>query len=156
MVREIPWKVFVCKEIDKKESLGIYLYCTKDDESSNWSYVANSTFKLFNEDIETIVRFVEPFVFNNAAKSFGVSSLIEWDILFDVDDGFVKNDTINLEIQIEVADPNEVNKTKLICTNIEKSCNDGCLAKMRLKVENIENFNSPFITIRFAKYPLVR
>lgn len=67
---------------------------------------------------------------------------------------------IVLNVEIEVADPDERNASNLVCANVEKSCDELCWSTFRLTITNVHNLlavqskefkirNLPF---RFAAY----
>ena len=59
--------------------------------------------------------------------------------MIDTKKGYIKNETVNLEISIEVADPNDENKSELTFENIGPGCEADCMRKFRLSVVNIGN-----------------
>lgn len=140
-VRGIPWAVEVCKKKDDggNESLAVYLYCGKKGRPS-YAYAAHALFTLrpFGEG-PSAIDYCDPTIFDNSGIGYGADSLISWRDLFDAEKGYVKNDTIKLDIQIEVADPKNAEKSNLICAIVEKCCEEGCSAKFRLTVTKIDN-----------------
>lgn len=142
VIHGIPWKVKVSKNIIRgNESLGVYLRCEKNDNTSNWSHAALASFKprSFVDDANAVKYHLQPQIFDNSGLGFGTDSLIAWKDLFDVQKGFVKNDAITFDIKIKAADPNDAKKSNLICAIVEKSCEEGCVATFRLTVNNIDN-----------------
>lgn len=71
------WKVEASKDEDD-DSLAVGLYCTKEDDPSNWVVSACATIKLmpFSDDINAHVRHITPNVFSSAHSSFGLGRLI--------------------------------------------------------------------------------
>ncbi|XP_031628383.1 uncharacterized protein LOC116344114 [Contarinia nasturtii] len=133
VVQGVPWFVQVQK---LNGSLAIFLRCKGTGKSTNWSYVAQATFKLlpFNGKMKAIERDFAN-VFDYKKRGYGYQSMIKWNDLFDKGKFFVQDDAINLSIEIEAADANNINASKLI-VDIDKSSDEGCTA--RLKIENID------------------
>lgn len=150
VLQGVPWNFCITKKLcDDKPLLGIYLYCQKEDELANWSYAASASFKLLTfDDYRTdFEEPMNPFVFDQIESGFGRSSFITWKDLLDEEKGYVKNDTVNFELKIDVADPLEEVKSKLIFVRQSTT-------KFRMMVTNISNLmaarSPPFI---FQKIP---
>ncbi|XP_037033224.1 ubiquitin carboxyl-terminal hydrolase 7-like [Bradysia coprophila] len=62
-----------------------------------------------------------------------------WDNLMDIGKGYVKDDAIVLNVEIEAADPNEINQTHMLCANVDKCCDELCWSTHRLTIGNISN-----------------
>lgn len=152
-VYDIPWKVHVCNQTTaEKEMLTIILVCGEHSKPRNWSCIAHGKFKLlsFKDDQNEFAFELTPSIFQGEQWAYSCN-LIEWCDLFDTTHGYVKEDAIRMEITIEVANPNEVNKSELILENVDKCCNMTGSATFRLTVSNIENLlvvRSPNIGLR--------
>lgn len=132
MVYGIPWKIKVGKiPFDGEQWLSIDLYCGISDKSSDWSHVAFATFKLMpiSGNVGGIERYLKPYVFDCTEPGFGFPSFIKWIELINNKNNYVKDDTLTLDIKIEVAEPNIENSSKTLFKTNEKCCNEGCLAK---------------------------
>lgn len=142
IVRGIPWKVIVKKEYwDGDASLAVYLFCKKKGETPEWTQPARITFKLlsFISDVVAVEHHVEPIIYDHTKEGWGTGSLIKWNDLIDLNKGYIKNDTISLDVHVEVADSNEATKSYLICSNTEKRNADDWSVKYQLTVTNIRN-----------------
>lgn len=82
--------------------LCISLHCTKKG-SSQWSYVAQASVKVLSFDRvqNAMEKLLDPHIFCNIAPYFR-QAIIDWDILFDDENNYVQNDTINLNVTIKV------------------------------------------------------
>lgn len=142
-VQEIPWKVHLKKEIiDKQAVVAIYLHCTKVDKSTLWSHAACATFKLlsFNGKKNEFVYHIPPFIFGHLGnRNFGCSNVMKCSELFDKDKGYVKDDTINLDITIEVADPEDPNISVLTYKRIQSTHKHLVSRKFEVIISNIDN-----------------
>ncbi|XP_055305899.1 uncharacterized protein LOC129570354 [Sitodiplosis mosellana] len=151
MLQGVPWFVEFCKQIiDGQKWFGFYLFCSNKDELHDWSYTATSAFKFVPSDrkIKPKEIFPSPFIFNHVCDSWG--SKIKWCDLFDAKNGFMKDDTINLEIQVEVADPNDEGKSVLKFDELDKCCGESGFASFRLTVSNID----ALVAVRSPKFIL--
>lgn len=141
VVQDIPWKVKVFKSTtDAKQSLGVYLFCAKTDSSPNWSNAASATFKLPSFEGKNFIEAItEPYAFNYTESSIGFPSFIDWSDLFDATKHFVKDDSIQLDINIVAADPHEVNQSILVVGNSDRCCENDCLVTFQMTVINVSN-----------------
>lgn len=101
---------------EDQELLGVYLYCMQKGKLENWAYAASASFKLltFDGNRTELEEHMNAFVFDQLETGFGKTSLIAWNDLFKVEKNYVKNDTVNLELKIDVADPFAENKSQLM------------------------------------------
>lgn len=138
LLNGVPWKICACKSSrGAKPWLALFLGCAKSDETSNWSHVASATFELLPFKSGFPAKKVEtrPHVFDRSSKSHGFPEAIRWADLFDDKDGYVKDDTIQFQIEIQAKASNaNVNSFE----SISKSCDQGCSSKFRMTVSNIE------------------
>lgn len=157
-VHDISWKVKVCKGTDDgDDTLAVYLFCVEDPDLPKWSYIAHGELRLlsFSSDQEAIEFAIFPYIFDNMYPSFGTDSMIKLRDLYDASNNYVKDDTIRLEIELEVANPNDVHKSELTLESIDKCCEAGGLGTFRLTVNNIEKMlvvRSPNIVLRSTRW----
>lgn len=133
----VPWKTKITKNGDW---LAVYLFCSKKDDTPNWSHVGFATFKLvsYSGNAHGIEYRCKPYVFDPSGLGFGNHTFTKWNDLFSAEKNYVKDDTINIDVKIE-SSPNRKNSSKLLFENIEKCCENNCLSKFRLTVTNIES-----------------
>lgn len=160
-IHGVPWQVNVLK-IGKKDqrTLGIYLYCMNKDATTNWSYSAIATFKLLpiggehgtdadgDATADTIVHQLQPHIFDCNDLGFGAAELIKWNELMHKK--YRRDDTIKLEIHINVDDPAKSKRCELKLKNLSRRCKSGCLTIFQLKVKNISNL----MAIKSSKFYL--
>lgn len=145
MIQNIPWKVKVSKRIQESQTyLGVHLYCAHLNRSLEWSYAARASFKLlpFNDTQNSVEFHGKPYIFvNNQVYNVGsgCSTLISWMDLFDKTKCYVKDDKINLMIDIEVADPSASNRSLLLLDKVDQCCKQSGLATFQLAVTNVTN-----------------
>lgn len=161
LLHGIPWEVGLKKyKNGAHESLAVFLFCTNEDNTSNWTAAACATIKLlpFSDDQRVIEHHIIPNVYHRLASSFGIYSLIPWNDLINEDKKYVKDDTIRLEAKIEAEDPTSLSRSipKFQC--IDKSCECGCHATFELTVMNVSNLmavRSPEFTVRGMPWNII-
>lgn len=118
-------------------TLGDRLYCTRKDNSSNWSATACATIKLlpFSDGQQAVKHNIPPHIFDRFIDNFGTNTLIQWSDLFNGNNDYVKDDTINLEVKIEAENPNRLNNSILKFECIDCCCQ----ATFQLTVVNVSN-----------------
>lgn len=141
-----------------KTSLAVFLFCENKTTSIDWSAVACPTFKLVPFDSSKNAIELRPgyYVFDKTSLSFGFPTFIAWNKLMDVHNSYVENDTINMEIKIEVADPKERDTSILKCDKIETSCTEDCVTNYRFNSDQHQiSFGCPITGNLTAKIALV-
>lgn len=151
LIQGVPWKVDVTKTtIETDHFLSVQLICENKKMSSQSSYAAVASFKVlpFNGNV-SVIKYLEPYVFDSTGL-ISNSASIRWIELFDVEKNFVKNDTAFLDIQIDVTDPNDKNKSKLKFESIDSCCQEGRVGTFQLTIDNIDNL----IAVRSPEFKL--
>lgn len=134
------WTIQVRKnDYEGEPYLRVFLRCV-ESENENFAYPVHALYQLlsFNETIKEPVYSVGPYVMDKHG-GYGLLTLIQWMDLLDAKNMYVKNDTIQLKIDIEPADPEDENKSIAWLENISQSCDDGCTSTKRLKISHIDN-----------------
>lgn len=141
MIHDTPWKVRLFKTTEESESfLAINLCVDGRDKTPEWCQSAYASFKLmpFNGNLSSTEYQLEPYVFDCIETTSGCSS-IRWTDLFDLDKYYVKDDTIDLELKIDVADPSDGNKSNLRFESVDNCCDGGRVGTFRAIINNIEH-----------------
>ncbi|XP_031632074.1 uncharacterized protein LOC116346271 [Contarinia nasturtii] len=141
MVHGIPWEVkFKNIRGEGEEWLAVYLSCENKDASRDWSYTAFATIKVlpFEKNVEPIKGYIPPYIFGKSHRILGMNNFTEWEWLTNVENGFVRNDTIRMKIKIEVTDPNDKDKSILKVDVLDKCCGLGSYISFRMTVSNID------------------
>lgn len=152
VVQDIPWKVKVYKSVRGSiQTLGVYLYCAKTDTSPIWSTAASAKFKLLSfEGSNFIEGTTEPYAFNFTESSVGFPSFVGWTELINPANHFIRDDYIQLDVDIEAADPHETNQSILMLGDIHRSCASDCLVKFEISIFNVSNL----MAVRSAQFVL--
>lgn len=115
-VRNLPWKIMVMprhnansNERPLSKSLGFFLQCNGDSDSSSWSCSAQAELRLISqkEGIENSVRKITH-VFYNKENDWGYSHFMAWNDVMDPEKGFCKDDTIICEVWVLAEAPHGV------------------------------------------------
>lgn len=115
MVRGLPWKILAMQRISAhavekhNKSLGFFLQCNADSESTMWSCHASAELKLIaqREGTEHVKRSIHH-LFYSKENDWGFSHFITWDELIDPHKGFIKDDSIILEVWVRADAPHGV------------------------------------------------
>lgn len=145
LIHGIPWYVKVCKEGDRaNESLACYLFCANEDKSPNWSFWGTASFKLLpiNANENAIEYDTEPYVFDATELGYGTPCLIKWNDLFNQNDKYIKDDTINLEIKVNAENSNDPNRSRMIFERQQKCCDDCYSATFLVTVNNVSDLKA--------------
>lgn len=145
------WQFKIVKtRSDDTDLLSVYLQCTKErDIASEWSCAALGYFKLvtLNNSRTEVEEPIGPFVFDQVGSSFGRTTMISWKDVLNSAKNYAIDDTVNFELKIDVADPIERNRSRIIFSRYSKT-------KYRFVVSNIDNLmavrSPPFM---FQKMP---
>lgn len=154
-IHDIPWQVQAYKD-EEMQSFAVFLRCVKDDDSSNWTVPASATIRLLSiaQKNAFYEHTIEPYVFSPSGLSFGKSALIQWDELMK---NYVQDDKIEMKVEIIAEDPNYVDRSILRVETIDKSCDCGSHATLRLTVANVDNLlavRSPQFILRGLPWTL--
>ncbi|XP_013388428.1 ubiquitin carboxyl-terminal hydrolase 7 [Lingula anatina] len=106
MVRNLPWKIMVMPRFSQhaeksQKSLGFFLQCNGECESSSWSCNAAAELKIKNQKSggEDFSRKIQHLFFSKE-NDWGFSHFMSWQDLLDPEKGYVKDDAIQLEVYV--------------------------------------------------------
>lgn len=155
VVQDVPWqiKVFVNNQKAHNKSLGFSLLCATSDTTQSWSQTASISFQLIPFDgPNTVTKSVsDPQAFNCNMKSITFPSFINWSDLVNVEKHLVKDDAIQLDINIDAINPNDMNQSILVFEDTQRCCENDCLADFKLTIINIKTLmavRSPTFMLR--------
>ncbi|XP_054712852.1 ubiquitin carboxyl-terminal hydrolase 7-like isoform X1 [Uloborus diversus] len=114
-VRNLPWKIMVMprtshgQDRQPTRSLGFFLQCNGESESSTWSCNALADLKIIaqKEGVENFSRKIQH-LFYSKENDWGFSHFMTWNDVLDVDKGFIKDDTVILEVSVTADAPHGV------------------------------------------------
>lgn len=116
-VRNLPWKIMVMQRTtntnDRNQtetrSLGFFLQCNAESESSSWSCNAKAELRLlsFKPDQEPFVRQIKH-LFYSKENDWGFSNFMSWNEFLDPEKGYIQDDAIILEVHVTAEAPHGV------------------------------------------------
>lgn len=115
-VRNLPWKIMVMQRTSSSgnggqdtRKMGFYLQCNAESESSSWSCNAKAELKLLSHkpDQGPFVRHIKH-LFYSEENDWGFQSFIEWNVVLDPERGYIKDDTIVVEVHLVAETPEGV------------------------------------------------
>ncbi|XP_076275614.1 ubiquitin-specific protease 7 isoform X1 [Rhynchophorus ferrugineus] len=114
-VRNLPWKIMVMprsnhsQDRSSQRSLGFFLQCNGESESSSWSCYANAELRLLSvrPDIDMFSRKIQH-LFYSKENDWGFSHFMAWNDVLDSEKGYIKDDAITLEVHVVADAPHGV------------------------------------------------
>lgn len=114
-VRNLPWKIMVMPRTTQtqdrpgQKSLGFFLQCNGESESSSWSCYAMADLKLLSvrPDVDPFSRRIQH-LFYSKENDWGFSHFMTWNEVLDPEKGYIKDDTITLEVHVNADAPHGV------------------------------------------------
>ncbi|XP_039289930.1 ubiquitin carboxyl-terminal hydrolase 7 isoform X2 [Nilaparvata lugens] len=115
-VRNLPWKIMVMPRTAQPQdrsnaakSLGFFLQCNGESESSTWSCFANAELKILaqKEGCDNFSRKIQH-LFYYKENDWGFSHFMTWSEVMDPDKGYIEDDAITLEVHVNADAPHGV------------------------------------------------
>ncbi|XP_063897034.1 ubiquitin carboxyl-terminal hydrolase 7 isoform X4 [Helicoverpa armigera] len=114
-VRNLPWKIMVMPrqapspDRQQQKSLGFFLQCNGESESSSWSCYAMAELRLISHkpDTEPFFRKIQH-LFYSKENDWGFSHFMAWNDVLDPEKGYIKDDAITLEVHVTAEAPHGV------------------------------------------------
>ncbi|XP_023245457.1 ubiquitin carboxyl-terminal hydrolase 7 [Copidosoma floridanum] len=114
-VRNLPWKIMVMprssqtQERQPQRSLGFFLQCNGESESSSWSCYAVAELRLLSckEGQDPFNRKIQH-LFYSKENDWGFSHFMSLQDVLDIEKGYIKDDTITLEVHVVADAPHGV------------------------------------------------
>ncbi|KAK9885250.1 hypothetical protein WA026_010749 [Henosepilachna vigintioctopunctata] len=114
-VRNLPWKIMImprssqAQDRSAQRSLGFFLQCNGESESSSWSCYATAELRLLSvrPDVEHFSRKIQHLFFSKE-NDWGFSHFMSWNDVLDPEKGFIKDDSIILEVHVNADAPHGV------------------------------------------------
>lgn len=112
-VRSLPWRIMVMvrntRNQPETKSLGFFLQCNGESDSTTWSCNASAELRLksFKPGQEAFVQKIKH-LFYSKENDWGFSIFITWNDIFNPEKGYVQNDSIVLEVHVVAEAPHGV------------------------------------------------
>lgn len=115
MVRNLPWKIMAMQRTNhnadkyNQKSLGFFLQCNAESDSTSWSCNASAELKILNQKPggDDFVRKIQH-LFYSKENDWGYSHFYPWNDLLDPEKGFMKDDKITLQVHVIADAPHGV------------------------------------------------
>ncbi|XP_065225865.1 ubiquitin carboxyl-terminal hydrolase 7 [Planococcus citri] len=115
MIRNLPWKIMVMQrpgntaDRSSSKSLGFFLQCNGESESSSWSCFANAQLIILSqkEGVEEFSRKIQH-LFYSKENDWGFSHFMSWNDVMNPERGYIKDDTIILRAVVTADAPHGV------------------------------------------------
>lgn len=114
-VRNLPWKIMAMPRTNQHsherqptKSLGFFLQCNGDSEAVSWSCNATAELKLLNQNGGPPLSRKINHVFYSKENDWGFSHFHNWSDIVDPEKGWIKDDSITLEVYVLADAPHGV------------------------------------------------
>lgn len=115
MVRNLPWKIMAMQRTNhnadkyNQKSLGFFLQCNAESDSTSWSCNASAELKVLNQKPggEDFVRKIQH-LFYSKENDWGYSHFVPWNDLLDPEKGYMKDDKVTLQVHVIADAPHGV------------------------------------------------
>ena len=113
-VRNLPWKIMIMpRQVNgtaserASKSMGYFLQCNGESESSSWSCQASAELKVRSHKAKDFSRKISH-LFYAKENDWGFSHYMSWSEVVDAEKGFVKDDTVTFEVKVTADAPHGV------------------------------------------------
>ncbi|ELU07571.1 hypothetical protein CAPTEDRAFT_219914 [Capitella teleta] len=105
-MRNLRWSVFLRTNYSRPKSLAVFVKC-KSDSSSTWSCKVSYELRLLKQKADgPSYTKMSTRIFEPNKSSWGYDPFISWDQLMDPENGYVKDDSIVIEVKLIEVAPN--------------------------------------------------
>jgi len=113
IIRNLPWKIMIMQRQTQNQersnkSVGYFLQCNGESESSSWSCNANAELRLYNQKDGTLFKRNISHLFYSKENDWGFSHFMNWADVLDPEKGFIKDDTVIFEVKVNADAPHGV------------------------------------------------
>lgn len=137
-IHGLIWR-FQLHKVSKADKMmfGVFLHCENEKSASNWSCAAWARMKLvsFSDDNKSITKSINPDVYDSTS-AWGISEFINCNDLFEEGNHFVKNDCIQIEVEIKTNRP-VIDAGQNLFESL-RCCANSSIGKFRWTVHSVE------------------
>jgi len=113
IIRNLPWKIMIMQRHTQTQdrntkSVGYFLQCNGESESSAWSCHANADLRLLNQREGTKFSRKIGHLFYSKENDWGFSHYMGWNDVQDPDKGYIKDDCVIFEVKVNADAPHGV------------------------------------------------
>lgn len=91
-----------------QKSLGYFLQCNGESESSAWSCNASAELRMYNHKEDNYFKRNIDHIFYSKENDWGFSIYMAWNDVLDPERGFIKDDTVTFEVKVNADAPHGV------------------------------------------------
>nr|KAF6442789.1 ubiquitin specific peptidase 7 [Rousettus aegyptiacus] len=112
-VRNLPWKIMVMPRFypdrPHQKSVGFFLQCNAESDSTSWSCHAQAVLKIINyrDDEKSFSRRISHLFFHKE-NDWGFSNFMAWSEVTDPEKGFIDDDKVTFEVFVQADAPHGV------------------------------------------------
>nr|XP_015215607.1 PREDICTED: ubiquitin carboxyl-terminal hydrolase 7 [Lepisosteus oculatus] len=112
-VRNLPWKIMVMPRFypdrPHQKSVGFFLQCNAESDSTSWSCHAQAMLKIINykDDEKSFSRRISHLFFHKE-NDWGFSNFMSWSDVTDPEKGFIEDDKVSFEVYVQADAPHGV------------------------------------------------
>ncbi|MGH0176027.1 UNVERIFIED_CONTAM: hypothetical protein FKN15_077578 [Acipenser sinensis] len=112
-VRNLPWKIMVMPRFypdrPHQKSVGFFLQCNAESDSTSWSCHAQAMLKIINykDDEKSFSRRISHLFFHKE-NDWGFSNFMSWSDVTDPEKGFIEDDKISFDVYVQADAPHGV------------------------------------------------
>ncbi|KAL7979055.1 hypothetical protein Chor_015079 [Crotalus horridus] len=112
-VRNLPWKIMVMPRLypdrPHQKSVGFFLQCNAESDSTSWSCHAQAVLKIINykDDEKSFSRRISHLFFHKE-NDWGFSNFMSWSEVTDPDKGYIEDDKVTFEVYVQADAPHGV------------------------------------------------
>ncbi|EHB12187.1 Ubiquitin carboxyl-terminal hydrolase 7 [Heterocephalus glaber] len=112
-VRNLPWKIMVMPRFypdrPHQKSVGFFLQCNAESDSTSWSCHAQAVLKIVNyrDDEKSFSRRISHLFFHKE-NDWGFSNFMAWSEVTDPEKGFIDDDKVTFEVFVQADAPHGV------------------------------------------------
>ncbi|TWW69657.1 Ubiquitin carboxyl-terminal hydrolase 7 [Takifugu flavidus] len=112
-VRNLPWKIMVMPRFypdrPHQKSVGFFLQCNAESDSTSWSCHAQAMLKIINykDDEKSFSRRISHLFFHKE-NDWGFSNFMSWSDVTDPERGFIDDDKVTFEVYVQADAPHGV------------------------------------------------
>eukprot|EP00092_Neocalanus_flemingeri_P030841 GFUD01033495.1.p1 GENE.GFUD01033495.1~~GFUD01033495.1.p1 ORF type:complete len:1103 (+),score=278.33 GFUD01033495.1:268-3576(+) len=113
IIRNLPWKIMIMQRQTQTQdrntkSVGYFLQCNGESESSAWSCHANADLRLINQREGTKFSRKIGHMFYSKENDWGFSHYMGWNDVQDPEKGYIKDDCVIFEVKVNADAPHGV------------------------------------------------
>ncbi|XP_072125057.1 ubiquitin carboxyl-terminal hydrolase 7 isoform X1 [Mobula birostris] len=112
-VRNLPWKIMVMPRFHPdrphQKSVGFFLQCNAESDSTSWSCHAQAVLKIINhkDEEKTFSRRISHLFFHKE-NDWGFSNFMTWSEATDAEKGYIEDDKVTFEVFVQADAPHGV------------------------------------------------